>query len=116
MEKKLLNLNSTMFELMRQRGITQTELSKRTGIATSTISDWKKKGTIPSSDKIPLICDALQISTEELLGHHTETKLKQRVITEEDDLWEFVCAYDDMEKQQKKRLLAYVKALMTVGE
>ena len=38
----------------------------------------------------------------------------QRVITKQDDLWDFVCEYDEMEPAKKKRLLSYMMALLKV--
>ncbi|MFR3320344.1 MAG: helix-turn-helix domain-containing protein [Lachnospiraceae bacterium] len=52
---------------MEQKNITQLELSRRTGIATSNISDWKKKKTNPKADCLLSICDALEITPEQLL-------------------------------------------------
>ena len=40
-------ISERIFYVMEQKNITQLELSKRTGIATSNISDWKKKKTNP---------------------------------------------------------------------
>ncbi|WP_197026883.1 helix-turn-helix domain-containing protein [Butyrivibrio sp. FCS014] len=37
---------------MKERGISQKEFSRMTGIAESTICDWKRKGFNPSSGKI----------------------------------------------------------------
>ena len=39
-----------IFYVMEQKNIMQLELSRRTGIATSNISDWKKKKTNPKAD------------------------------------------------------------------
>ena len=50
----------------------QKELSIRTGIATTTISEWRKKNTNPGSDKILLICAALDVTPEYLLSGVTE--------------------------------------------
>ena len=50
-----------IFKILDERGITQKELSKRTGIPTSTISDWKTKGNTPTADKVTLVCKALQL-------------------------------------------------------
>ena len=36
-------ISERIFCVMKQKNITQLELSRRTGIATSNISDWKKK-------------------------------------------------------------------------
>ncbi len=54
-------------ELYKEKNITQLELSRRTGIATSNISDWKKKKTNPKADCLLSICDALDITPEQLL-------------------------------------------------
>ena len=43
-EKKMI-ISERIFYVMEQKNITQLELSRRTGIATSNISDWKKKKT-----------------------------------------------------------------------
>ena len=43
-------ISERIFYVMEQKNITQLELSKRTGIATSNISDWKKKKTNPRAD------------------------------------------------------------------
>lgn len=47
--------------------MTQKEFSKRTGIAETTVSDWKKK-TNPTSDKIMNICKVLNVTPEWLLS------------------------------------------------
>ena len=56
-----------IFYMMEKKNMTQLELSKRTGIATSNISDWKKKKTNPKADSLLSICDALEITPEQLL-------------------------------------------------
>ena len=48
--------------------MSQKEFSRKTGIAESSISDWKKKHTNPVSDKILIICEVLDISPYELLS------------------------------------------------
>ena len=60
-------ISERIFYVMEQKNITQLELSKRTGIATSNISDWKKKKTNPKADCLLSICDALEITPEQLL-------------------------------------------------
>ena len=65
-EKKMI-ISERIFYVMEQKNITQLELSRRTGIATSNISDWKKKKTNPKADCLLSICDALDITPEQLL-------------------------------------------------
>lgn len=47
--------------------MSQIELSRRTGIATSTISDWRKKKINPQADKLVVICQTLDMSLVDLL-------------------------------------------------
>ena len=43
-------ISERIFYIMEQKNMTQLELSRRTGIATSNISDWKKKKTNPKAE------------------------------------------------------------------
>ena len=47
---------------MDKNGLSQKEFSEQTGISQSTISDWKRKKTNPSADKILKICEVLHIN------------------------------------------------------
>lgn len=47
--------------------MSQSELSRRTGISTSTINDWKKKKINPQADKLVVISRALDMSLADLL-------------------------------------------------
>ena len=60
-------ISERIFYIMEQKNMSQLELSRRTGIATSNISDWKKKKTNPKADCLISICDALDITPEQLL-------------------------------------------------
>lgn len=48
-----------IFNRLDELHMSQIELSRRTGIATSTISDWRKKKINPQADKLISICKAL---------------------------------------------------------
>jgi transcriptional regulator with XRE-family HTH domain len=60
-------ISERIFMLMEEKGVSQLEMATRTGIAQSTISDWKRKKTNPSADKIMSICDVLDVSPFEVL-------------------------------------------------
>ncbi len=62
----------TRLELLH---MSQTELSKKTGIATSTISDWRKKRMNPQADKLVPICKALDMTLAELLCEEEENNV-----------------------------------------
>lgn len=70
-------ISEKIFELILRNGMTQKEFSEETGISQSTISDWKRKGTNPSADKILKICEVLKVTPYELLGEN-ETERNAR--------------------------------------
>ncbi len=61
-----MTIQQRIFYIMKEKGISQAELSRRTGISTSTICDWKKKNNTPSSDKLSVIADALETTVYDL--------------------------------------------------
>ena len=112
-----MTVGQRVFELLNQRGMTQKEFSEKTGIATTTISDWRKKNTNPGSDKILLICAALEVTPEYLLSGVSEDSDRGRcrdyvVIpsnTEERNLLE---TFGKMDFEDRKRLLLYAKRIL----
>ena len=63
-----MTISERIFKLLQERGMSQKEFSDRTGIAQSSISDWKRKKTNPVSEKILIICDVPDVTPYELLG------------------------------------------------
>ena len=51
-----MNIYEKIFARLEELHMSQIELSRRTGIATSTISDWRKKKINPQADKLVSIC------------------------------------------------------------
>jgi transcriptional regulator with XRE-family HTH domain len=45
-------IRDRIFEKLAEMNMTQKEFSKRTGIPETTVSDWRKKRTNPTSEKI----------------------------------------------------------------
>ena len=62
-----MTVGDRIIQIMHDKGIMQTEMSKRTGIAQSCIADWKHKSTSPAANKIMTICEVLECTPEELL-------------------------------------------------
>ncbi len=99
--------------------MTQTELSRRTKIPTSTISDWKKKKANPQSEVIMAICEALEIYPEQLLTgkgidpDYEKTDLDYEVTRADIKILQQIHSLDD---DQFKRLMAYMKVLQKLEE
>ena len=62
-----MQIGERIYKYLEEKGMSQAEFVSRTGISQSTVSDWKIKKNNPSSDKIMVICKALDISPYELL-------------------------------------------------
>lgn len=60
--------------ILNNKNISQTELSKRTGITQSTISDWVRGKSTPRQDKIDLLAQALGVSPSYLMGWDEESR------------------------------------------
>lgn len=97
-----------IFDLLAERKMTQVELSKRTGIPTSTINDWKKKKNTPAADKIVLVAKALGVSINEILQDDKE-KVDYRIVYSDDSLWDIIEIYDRSNNSQKDRIKKYLK-------
>ena len=55
-----------LLSLLKERGLSQADLAKLTGIRASTISDWINGKYLPKQDKRLLIAKALHISPDRL--------------------------------------------------
>ncbi len=55
--------------ILQKRNLNQADLSKMTGIRSSSISDWLNGKYEPKQDKIAIIADALNVSPVWLIGY-----------------------------------------------
>ena len=69
-----MNIYEKIFARLEELHMSQIELSRRTGIATSTISDWRKKKINPQADKLVAICKALDMPLVDLLCDEEDKK------------------------------------------
>ena len=108
-----MTISERIFKLMEEREIAQTDFSKATGIAQSTISDWKRKKTNPSADKIMIICKVLNVTPYELLQDTVQSveELDYRVVSKGTKEYDFLIEMESLKKSQKERLLGYIEAL-----
>ncbi len=107
-------VSEKIFELLKQKDMSQKEFSERTGISQSTISDWKRKKTNPAVDKILKICEVLRVSPSELLEEDEIEANKKHsgdyVLFSKDERF-LVESYRNLEQNQKERLMGYMRAL-----
>ena len=111
-----MTISERVFYRLKEIGMSQKEFSEQTGIAPSTISEWKSKKTNPTSEKIMLICNVLKVTPEWLLSGAGNTggkgnKLNLIVVDRTTEIGEVVTTYNDLDKTSRDRLLGYMKAL-----
>jgi len=78
-----------IFEMLCNRnGVKPAQVSKATGVATSTLTNWKKGAYKPKLDKLQKIADYFNVSLDYLMfGHELEIRMESKVT-------EHPCLYD----------------------
>ncbi len=110
-------ISERIYKYLKEKEISQIEFSKRTGISQSTISDWRRKGTNPSADKIMIICDVLDISPYELLAGTETHRMKEYnqpdyvIIDKQSKEYTLIKTYQNLDLDSQRRLEGYMQAL-----
>ncbi len=104
-----MNIYEKIFARLEELHMSQIELSRKTGIATSTISDWRKKKINPQADKLVAICKALDMSLVDLLCDEEDREnevLTAACITEDQIMIETIQLSSI---ETKRRILSYLE-------
>ncbi len=113
----MATISEKIFELLAERGMSQRDFALRTGISQSAISDWKRKKTNPSAEKILQICSVLDVSPYELLAGTAEGSVEYSdrqyiVVDPESEEYSFLRRFHRLEAPMKARLLGYLDSLL----
>ena len=104
-----MNVYEKIFDRLAELHMSQIELSRKTGIATSTISDWRKKKINPQAEKLVAICKALDMSLMDLLCD--EEDKSNEVLTNDYKLDDQI-KIDSIEaasNETKRRIISYLE-------
>ena len=104
----ILKVYEKIFARLDELNMSQSELSRRTGISTSTINDWKKKKINPQADKLVVICKALDMSLAELLGEDGDENSSVDYSADEKYLIE---CYRRSDNHMRKHMLRYMELI-----
>ena len=109
-------IRDRIFSKLEELEMTQKEFSKKTGIPESTVSDWRKKRTNPTAEKILIICEVLDVTPQWLLsGIEAQGdrggKPDKYVIYSGTDSGVLIERFNAMDAGQQERVLGYVAAL-----
>ena len=94
-------ISERIYKIMEEKKISQLEFAKRTGISQSTVSDWRRKGTNPSADKILIICEVLGVTPYELLAGTENRKMKEYTPYKDVDYVVYIMEYYPAIKRMK---------------
>lgn len=112
-----MTIRDRIFDKLEELNMSQKEFAEKTGIPQSTVSDWKKKRTNPTAEKIMIICKILNVSTEWLLSGiepqgNRGNPADWYAIDASTDSGTLITAFNSMDKSDQARLLGYAEALM----
>lgn len=110
-----MNIYEKIFARLDELHMSQIELSRRTGIATSTINDWRKKKINPQADKLVSICRALDMSLVDLLCDEEDKTepISSDYLADEEYLIEL---FRNSDLIHKKRILRYLELIEICSE
>lgn len=104
----ILKVYEKIFARLDELSMSQSELSRRTGISTSTINDWKKKKINPQADKLVVISRVLDMSLAELLGEDGDENSSVDYSADEKYLIE---CYRRSDNHVRKHMLRYMELI-----
>lgn len=112
-----MTISDRIFERLKKINMSQKTFSEETGIAPSTISEWKSKKTNPTSEKILIICNVLDVTPEWLLSGVENTGERGNnsdwyIIDKDTDMGLLIKKYHEMDELQRERLMGYLEAMI----
>ena len=63
-----MNFPESLFELRRDRGLSQEDLASQIGVSRQAVSKWETGEAMPDLNKLLLLADALGVSLDRLCG------------------------------------------------
>ncbi|CAI3194832.1 helix-turn-helix transcriptional regulator [Clostridium neonatale] len=96
--------------LRKQNNLTLKELSEKTNLSISFISDIENKRRNPSIDNLKLLANALNVSVSDLLDEKLYTP-KANKFNDDDDLRRIERARNKMNPEQKEKMMDILRTV-----
>ena len=114
-----MTIRDRVFSRLSELNMTQKAFSEKTGIPETTISDWKKKKTNPTSEKILIICKVLDVTPEWLLSgvetHGTRSNPASIIAVDgKTEAGELITMYNSCDSAMQARILGYAQAMWRI--
>jgi transcriptional regulator with XRE-family HTH domain len=116
-----MTIRDRIFDKLTEMNLTQKEFANRTGIPETTISDWKKKKTNPTAEKILIICKVLNVTPEWLLSgvetHGTRSNPASIIAVDaKTDAGILLEIYNSCDAAMQARILGYAQAIREIAK
>ncbi|MCI8284601.1 MAG: helix-turn-helix transcriptional regulator [Firmicutes bacterium] len=106
-----MKISNRIFNILQEKNISQQDFAEKTGISPSVISDWKRKGTNPSADKIITICRVLEVSPNYLLNENIDLDSFEEGYYSSPLELELLNIFRGLKPDLKNRLIGYAQAI-----
>ena len=117
-EGKFMTISQRIFSLLEQKGLTQKMLAESIGVSAAAVSEWRKKGTTPSAEKISAIAEFLGVSVEYILtGQTSSNSLKNENNTDiliagnSENSKNIVSSFYESQERENKEILNLINGL-----
>ena len=102
-----MEFNNKLYELRKQKGLSQEELAGRLNVSRQTISKWEVGESTPDMDNLVSISELFGVSLDELVLDRTPAKEQPSVQVVRSELYSDIKEHvltDDNKKRAKKGL------------
>ena len=100
-----MEFNNKLYELRKQKGLSQEELANRLNVSRQTVSKWEVGESLPDMEKLVAISELFDISLDELVLDKAVKKeeAQEQVVKSElySDIKEHVLTEDNKKKAKK---------------
>ena len=103
-----MEFNNKLYELRKQKGLSQEELAGRLNVSRQTISKWEVGESAPDMDNLVSISELFGVSLDELVLDKTPEKEQPSVQVVRSELYSDIKEHvltDDNKKKAKKGLM-----------
>ncbi len=120
-----MTISQRIFNILKEKNLSQKDLSEHTGISPAAISSWKSRKTNPSSDKIMKICEFLEVSPFYLLTGESESNARNLLLTDSADSYHTTVSKEELDllrmfhqisDLEKGRILGILEAMTTARD
>ena len=101
-------------ELMEFYGITQADISRRTKIPKTTLSQYVLGKRVPKQNILTLLSETYNVSEPWLMGYDVpmENKVKFKIETDAEEHLMIIALYEELNEKNREKVVSYMKYVL----